>query len=491
MEIANSKQGLMPVMANSAFRKLWAAQWLAQSAQNTVHFVLIVLIERMTGSSIHQGLIIFSFTLPAIIFAPISGVIIDRWPKKYVLMASNGFRVIAIFSYFLVLGMQGRVSTGWLLLALYLLTFSMATIGQFFNPAEAATIPILVERDHLIAANSLFNLTLALSQVVGLIILGPLAVKLIGTEAAFTLVGVMYLLATVLVSQLPKDTPARASQAARSAWHHAWAELKEGAVFVGRRPAIMLTMTHLTLIASLVMVMAMLAPGIANRVLRLAPEDAMVVFAPAGLGMLLAALVLGRMGNRTPRQRTIRFGLAAMALGFAAFGLFSWRMVATGQGFVLDSSVVTLPPASAALILSIVLISLLLGLSMSSVNIVSQTTLQDSTPERLRGRVFAVQFMLNNLIGIPPMLAIAGLADLIGIAAVLLGVSLVVAGVLVVTIVMQRRIGQDAASGLAAVNATAGEIVAAPPPAVKAEAEAASEPARTKLETLPAVESSG
>ncbi|MCB0233502.1 MAG: hypothetical protein KDG58_04655, partial [Anaerolineae bacterium] len=105
--------------------------------------------------------------------------------------------------------------------------------------------------------------------------------------------------------------------------------------------------------------------------------------------------------------------------------------------------------------------------------------------------VFAVQFMLNNLIGIPPMLAIAGLADLIGIAAVLLGVSLVVAGVLVVTIVMQRRIGQDAASGLAAVNATAGEIVAAPPPAVKAEAEAASEPARTKLETLPAVESSG
>ena len=137
------------------------------------------------------------------------------------------------------------------------------------------------------------------------------------------------------------------------------------------------------------------------------------------------------------------------------------------------------------------LISLLLGLSMSSVNIVSQTTLQDSTPERLRGRVFAVQFMLNNLIGIPPMLAIAGLADLIGIAAVLLGVSLVVAGVLVVTIVMQRRIGQDAAPGLAAVNATAGEIVAAPPPAVKAEAEAASEPARTKLETLPAVESSG
>lgn len=489
MEIANSKQGLMPVLANSAFRKLWAAQWLAQSAQNTVHFVLIVLIERMTGSSIHQGLIIFSFTLPAIIFAPISGVIIDRWPKKYVLMASNGFRVVTIVGYFIVLELQGRVDIGWLLVTLYLLTFSMATIGQFFNPAEAATIPILVERDHLIAANSLFNLTLALSQVVGLIILGPLAVKLIGTEAAFALVGIMYLLATLLVSQLPKDTPARAAQAARGAWNHAWTELKEGAVFVWRRPAVLLTMTHLTLIASLVMIMAMLAPGIANRVLRLAPEDAMVVFAPAGMGMLLAAVILGRMGNRTPRQRTVRIGLAAMGLGFAAFAWFAARMMATGQSFVLDTSVVSLPPASAALILSIVLISLLLGLSMSSVNIVSQTTLQDSTPERLRGRVFAVQFMLNNLVGIPPMLAVAGLADLVGIAAVLLGVSLAVFGVLAVTMYVQRGIARTAAAeATASKEVSAGDTGATPAHVAKPETATVSEATRVTLDSVPAID---
>lgn len=445
MEIANSKQGLMPVLANSAFRRLWAAQWLAQSAQNTTHFVLIVLIEHLTGSSIHQGLIIFSFTLPAILFAPISGVIIDRWPKKTILMASNLFRVVAIIGYFAVLALWGQVDSGWLLLALYLLTFGMATIGQFFNPAEAAAIPLLVERDHLMGANSLFNLTLALSQVVGLIILGPLAVKLIGAESAFILVVGMYLVAALLVSQLPRDVPTHAAQAARGAWARARAELKEGAQFVLGRPSIMLTMTHLTLIASLVMVMAMLTPGIANRVLRLAPEDAMVVFAPAGLGMLLAAVVLGRWGNRTPRQRTTRFGLVAMTLGFAAFGWIAWRMMAIGQGFVLDSSVVSLPPASAALILSIVFCSLLLGLAMSSVNIISQTTLQEGTPERLRGRVFAVQFMLNNLVGIPPMLAIAALADLVGIPQVLLGVSGVVLAVLLVTVVVQRRMARAAA----------------------------------------------
>ncbi|MEZ4770318.1 MAG: MFS transporter [Caldilineales bacterium] len=479
----------MPVLANSSFRKLWAAQWLAQSAQNTIHFVLIVFIERMTGSSIHQGLVIFAFTLPAIIFAPISGVIIDRWPKKYVLMASNLLRVFAICGYFVVLGLRGHVSEGWLLLTIYVITFSMATIGQFFNPAEAATIPLLVERDHLIAANSLFNLTLALSQVVGLIILGPLAVKLVGTESAFVLVAAMYVLAALLVSRLPKDRPARMAQAARGAWNQAWAELKEGAAFVWERPRIMLTMAHLTLIASLVMVMAMLAPGISNRVLRLAPEDAMVVFAPAGLGMLLAALILGRMGNRTPRQRTVRYGLVAMVVGFAAFGLFSWRMMATGQGFVLNTSVIALPPASAALILSIVLISLLIGLSMSSVNIVSQTTLQDGTPERLRGRVFAVQFMLNNLVGIPPMLAVAGLADLVGIPQVLLGVSLAVFGVLLVTVYMQNRFARAVGSAVAASeDAATGAVGANPPPAAKPEIAASNDNSRVSLDSVPAID---
>ncbi|MCX7708080.1 MAG: hypothetical protein N2204_08745, partial [Anaerolineae bacterium] len=60
-----------------------------------------------------------------------------------------------------------------------------------------------------------------------------------------------------------------------------------------------------------------------------------------------------------------------------------------------------------------------LGLCLSAVNILSQTTLQAESPAHIRGRVFAVQFMLNNLIGIPPMLGLGGMADSIGIPRVL------------------------------------------------------------------------
>ena len=90
-------------------------------------------------------------------------------------------------------------------------------------------------------------------------------------------------------------------------------------------------------------------------------------------------------------------------------------------------------PAGAALILTSVLMSLVLGLAASGVNIVSQTTLQENTPDRLRGRVFSVQFMLNNLVGIPPMLAIGATADWLGYSSAAGRGQLMVLAVLIVT----------------------------------------------------------
>ncbi len=434
-----TSQGFAPVLRNKPFRNLWAAQVLAQTAQNAINFVLIVLIERLTGASLHQGLMILAFTLPAILFAPVSGIVIDRWPKKWILVGSNALRVVSVLSYIFVLQLSPGHSTWWLLIAVYIIAFLTATVGQFFNPAEAATIPLLVGRDLLIPANSLFTLTLAMAQVMGLVILGPLSVKLIGVEAAFVLIAGMYLVAALSVSRIPRDEPTRTPQPAKTGWERARMELREGAEFVVTRPPVLVAMIHLTTIASLVMVVAMLAPGIASRVLHLAPEDAIVVFAPAGLGMLLAAVALGRWGYRLSKRRLAKVGLAAIASGFVAFGWIAWRFQAANVQMALDLSVMTMPPASAALIVATVLLSLFLGFSMSGVNILSQTILQERSPERLRGRVFTVQFMLNNLVGIPPMLAIAGLADLIGIPQVLVGVGLGVVAVLTATFYIERR----------------------------------------------------
>jgi len=415
----SSTRDFAQVLANRPFRSLWIAQALAQTAQQAIHFVQMVLIEELTGSSAHIGLVILSFSLPGVLFSSIAGVLVDRWPKKLVLLGSNALRVVLVSGYLLVLGLM----QGWsLLLGIYSITFLAAAISQFFSPAQAATIPLLVGDDLLLPANSLFNLTMAISQVAGIIILGPLATKLIGTSGAFILIALMYLGATVAVSRIPltalpdEDTPL-----ARLDVKGTLAEMREGWSFVLSRRRVLLAMGHLTLVASVILIMAMLAPGFASRVLGKEPEDAVFVFAPAGVGMLLSTVLLGRFGYRMRKEWASNAGVVLIALGFIGLGLIT-------QGYrILPEPLLRLyPQAALSLTTSVMGVSLLLGLSMSGVSILAQTMLQEESPHEVRGRVFSLHYMLNNLIGIPPMLVLGGVADLVGIPQVFLAVGVMV-----------------------------------------------------------------
>lgn len=415
----SSRRGFGPVLANRPFRSLWIAQALAQTAQHAIHFVQMVVVEELTGSSTHIGLVILAFTLPGVLFSPVAGVLVDRWPKKYVLIGSNVLRVLLVSGYLLMLAFL----RGWgLLTGIYLITFVSSTIGQFFAPTEAATIPLLVGDSHLLAANSLFTLTLAISQVVGIIILGPLATKLVGTRGAFAAIALMYAGAATAVSRLPRLTvQSTRPLSPLSGWQRMKADLGEGWAFVMHNRRVLLALSHLTLIATVIMIMAMLAPGFAARVLGKAPEDAVFVFAPAGVGMLLATTLLGRFGYRVRKEWLRNVGLIMLGLGFIGLGLMT-------QGYrILPQPLLHLyPHAAFSLTSGVMFISLLMGLTMSSISILGQTTLQEASPPSVRGRVFALQFMLNNLIGIPPMLTIGGLADWVGIPQVMLGMGVAV-----------------------------------------------------------------
>ena len=424
---AASRRGFGPVLANRHFRALWIAQALAQTAQQAIHFVQMILVEELTGSSTHIGLVILAFTLPGVLFSPVAGVLVDRWPKKVVLVSSNALRVLLVCSYLPVLAL---LRGWWLLAGIYLITFVSSAIGQLSAPAKAATIPSLVGEDHLLTANSLFNLTLAISQVAGIIILGPLATKLVGTRGAFVTIALMYAGAAAAVSRLPRQTVhSKGPISPLSGWERTKADVREGWTFVMHNRRVLLALSHLTLIATVIMIMAMLAPGFASRVLGKAPEDAVFVFAPAGVGMLLATGLLARFGYRVRKEWLSNIGLVLLGFGFTALGLVT-------QGYrILPEPLLRLyPHAALSLTTAVMGISLLMGLTMSGVSILGQTILQEASPPAVRGRVFALQFMLNNLIGIPPMLTIGGLADWVGIPQVMLGLGVAVVMASVVSI---------------------------------------------------------
>lgn len=393
---ASEGEGFGAVLRKRHFLLLWTAQAFSQTAQNGILFVQMVLIEKLTHSTSHMAVIILAFTLPGVLFSSLAGVAVDRLSHKVVLVGSNALRVVLVSGYVLFLY---TLKGGYLLLALYLLTFISSAIGQFFSPAEAATIPLLVGEKGLLSANALFNLTLISSQVVGLIILAPLAVKLLGIDHSFVLIAVMYLAATVLVSLLPRDAPKLKRNYRLSPLVEAWEEIQEGWRFVVSRRPIFLAISQLALVATLLLTLAMLAPGFAARVLHLTPEDAIYVFAPAGLGLFLATILVGRYGHHFRRESLSNTGLLTLGLTLMGLTFVAGRM----GSFSLISPLTVIST-----------LAFLMGAEIAMITVPAQTVMQERSPAEIRGRVIAFYFMTSNLVAIPPMLFIGVVADQIG-----------------------------------------------------------------------------
>ena len=403
------------VVKNRNFFILWMAQIFSQTAQNGILFVQIVLIETLTRSTAHMAVMILSFSLPAVILSSVAGIVVDRLSNKLVMLASNGIRVLTVATYIVVLDRLG----GWsLLLVIYTVTFISSAVGQFFAPAEATTIPLLVGEERLLTANALFNLTLIGTQVVGLVILAPLTVKVLGIKGSFAIVAFMYLVASLLVSRIPRDKPRLVVQAGASMLKTAWEELREGWRYVAGKRSIIIALSQLAMTTTLLMMMAMVAPGYSTRVLGMLPEDAFFVFAPAGIGMLVNTFLVGRFGYRFRREVMSSVGFSAMAVTMLGFGV-------AGFDLPLWAAIPKMPVIMA--------LAVTLGAEISLVVIPAETLLQEKSPPELRGRVIAVYFLLANVVAIPIMLLVGTAADRLGIPQVILGVVFFLAIVAAVT----------------------------------------------------------
>src|SRR5919199_862785 len=233
-------QGYLRVLQNRNFLVLWLAQIFSLIALNSSLWVTTILIEKASGSSTQIAGVIASFSLPAVFLSAIAGFVVDRISKKTILVVSNALRVVTqvLLAILAGLALSNQIDTALFAISIYVLIFLSSAVGQFFAPAEGSTIPRLVGREGLLAANSLFTLTVVASQVAALIVIVPVLIKTIGVTNTLFLLALFYAMATLLVMILPSDqVPARMGPSTRSIAHLAWQEIREGWEFsLSHRP---------------------------------------------------------------------------------------------------------------------------------------------------------------------------------------------------------------------------------------------------------------
>jgi len=408
-------EGALAVLANRHFRVLWLAQIASQVAQHAIIYGLVVHVEERTRSSIQMSVLVLSSLIPMVVFAIVAGALVDRMTKRNVLVTTNWLRALVVLGFLL-----GRDSMP----IIFLLAALFSTIGQFFGPAEVATIPLLVPRRQLLAANGIFNLTYTASQLGGLLFVGPPLFKLLGFDGLFIVAALSFMVAAVLVATLPANEPVHAPLTTLKPAE--LADLIRSDLLLGLRmlredATLGLAMVQWTAATTLLFVLGVLAPGYAGRVLGAPVEDAVFIFAPAGLGILLATLLLPALARYIVKPTLVNLGLFATAATLFLLGLLPRAYGYLARDGLLRRLVELGYLSSVFSLVSLVLLlSFVLGLGFAFVNITAQTIIQEQAPAYMRAKLFSIQLVFASIASVLPLILVGAMADFVGIPEVIL-----------------------------------------------------------------------
>lgn len=397
------KETFIKVLKRRDFSRLWSAQLLSQVAANMLTFALILHMYDLTKSLTTISLVIIANSIPSVIFGPFSGVLTDRVRYKKVLIYTNILRFLVA-----IILIPATNNT----LAILELLFLMATVTQFFAPAEMSSIPLVVEKEQMVTANSIYIVILYGSLIIGYGIAGPL-LAIIGAKWFFVIVASLYLIATLLVSNMSEyDTKEIRGKLTVSNLagkiSSVWKETKDGLNYVLGDKSVLSPLLKLSVGWAMLGAFVIMIPGFAENTLNVNSKlSGVVLIAPAGVGMLIASYLLNKYKS-WDKSKTIISGFMICGLALLALSLYSFYRFFNFS------------------IMIAVILMVILGIAAALIYISTQTQLQLNSVGKMRGRVFGLAAMAINLAMGLPAIFVGGIADLTSTVFTLILLALVI-----------------------------------------------------------------
>lgn len=390
------------------FRNLWLTQGIAQTSQNALLFTLLVVVLEITGSTVATSVLVLCFILPSIPLGFAVGVLLDRTDKVQVLVATNLIRAACCVLYFLFHSDE---------LAIYGVSLVVATAGLFFNPAVLSLIPAVVPKPRLVRANSIYNFTLTASQLLGIVVVAPIALKTIGSEGMFIGGALLFLSAATFAALIKHEPETREPLRPQGSvfagipneFRQSWDAL------AGDRYSVV-ALSQLIISSTLVLLFAILIPRYMVDVLGVPPDNAALVFAPTGIGALIGLRMVTTF-TRWGKNRTVVIGLGGIAACLVLLALVEpIADVYKASGDWFDPSRLLRVSLLQFLVMCF---ALPMGFFYALLNAPAQTILHERAPDDMRGRIFATQVVMANFISLLPLLLVGAITDLLSVTAVL------------------------------------------------------------------------
>jgi MFS family permease len=374
------------MIRNRHFLFLWFINTVTTLAIELFTVTILVTIFEQTGSTLQAAGTMVARTLPAFLLGPAAGVLVDRFPRKNMLISMDLFRLVLVGIAIWFLQGDGKVSVA----GIYLILAGLSAANVFHRPARIALIPSLVTYAQLLKANSYIlasnQIMVAISYTVGgwLILAIPLRQIALGVLLLFTLAAVTAIFIKVPGRQEAEITGGRESF---------WKSLVSGWNYLRQHPiakplTIMETIEHW----------------------------------PHGIwtgALMLAFTTKALQGDASDWGYQVTGYFTGMIIGsLGALAINDWLSRYPGRVIVVNaciSGLFTLGFASSQTVWMAVVWAFVFGPAAAIRDVAQDSLLQGTVEKGQLGRVFATREMLRNIVFMFAGIFFAWLSDFVPI----------------------------------------------------------------------------
>ncbi|MEX0600131.1 MAG: MFS transporter [Rhodothermales bacterium] len=349
------------VRENVHFRRLWLGNLISLLGDWFNTIALYTLVAELTGSPFALGAVFITKMLPSAVASPVAGLIVDRFNRRRLMIVSDLLRAVVVLGLLLVKD-AGDVYL------VYVLTTMQVVIGSVFEPAKSSSLPNITTPRELLTANTIMSATWSVMLAAGAA-LGGFATQWLGVEAVFIIDSMTYLVSAYFIYRtvIPQET----EEAPPSGFVRAAArDIREGFRHLVTHPRIgRIALAKATWAAAgggLVFMLTLLGEALSPQATAIGIG---ILFATRGLGTGVGP-VLARwlFVDRTLWPTVIGSCVLISGVMYAAIGLVPWTYLVAGLVLVAHAA--------------------------SGANWVLATVmLQKRTVDRVRGRVFAAEWL--------------------------------------------------------------------------------------------------
>ncbi len=357
---------------NPNYRATWLGQVVSEVGDHFNSIAVLSLTLHLTGSGLAVGAVMIARVLPAILAAPVAGVLLDRVDRKKIMILSDLVRSVVALLFILI----PIYKQTWLL---YLLSGMLTFAGPFFTSGRSAILPRVATGDELHSANALTQTTSWLTLSIGTM-LGGVSIMQFGYGWAFVANSASFLFSAWAIASLGSPVghfrPERG--AAKIAKPNAWGtwgkDFFESVRYMRKTPLILAIGLAGVGWASGGGAAQILFTLFGELVYKRGAGGIGLIWGFAGIGLVIGGITGHRLGRR---------------LGFAAYknAVFLCFLV-HGISYMLFSAMPTIWWALVFITLS--------RAAMGINSVLNKTLLLTHVPDQFRGRVFSTVDMMMN-----------------------------------------------------------------------------------------------